>query len=650
MKNNPTYQHERTVYLVGNPNTGKTSLFNQLTGLNQRVGNFPGITVEKKSGSFTSATGRKINIIDLPGVYSLDSQSTDEKLAADYIKNSQNEIILIVTDATNLKRNLLLATQIMDLHKPIVIAVNMMDLLQKANMEIDISKLSKLLGVPVIPVNARIGKGIEELKYVLAHHDISAAHDFLGPQSAHPLMDENLLRYNKIDSIIKQTVSKRGENKLARQTLVFDNIITHKYLGFIIFMLIIFMIFQAILSWSAYPMDWIENLFIRLSESLQNTLPAGTFTDLLTHGIIPGISGVAVFIPQIALLFFFITLLEDSGYLARVSYIMDRLLRPFGLNGKSIIPMLSSTACAVPSIMGTRIISNKKERLITILVLPLISCSARIPVYTLLIAFAIPPEMTLGIFNMQGVVLMSLYLLSFVTALVVAYVLKFIIKTKEKSHFVIEMPIYRVPRMKSVLLTMYQKVQIFMLDAGKIILAISIVLWALSSYGPGNTMKEIEKKYQSAQLKQQHTANELQQMKQSELLEASYAGMLGKTIEPVIQPLGYDWKIGIALISSFAAREVFVGTMSTLYSIGDDNELKLLEKLRQAKNPETGKPVYTFAVAISLLLFYVFAMQCMATLAIVKKETGSWKWPLVQLIYMGALAYGSAFVAFRLLS
>ena len=649
MKKEKTYQ-ERTVYLVGNPNTGKTSLFNQLTGLNQRVGNFPGITVEKKTGSFISPTGKKINIIDLPGVYSLDSQSADEKLAADYIKKSKDEIILIVTDATNLKRNLVLATQIMDLKKTIVIAVNMMDLLQKANMDIDFGKLSKLLGVPIIPVNARIGKGIDELKYALANHDISASKSFLGEHSKHPLMDENLLRYNKIDSIIKQTVHKKGENKLALQTLRFDKWITHKYFGFLIFLSIMFMIFQAIFSWSAYPMEWIETVFLQLSETIQTKLPQGTFTDLLSNGIIPGISGVAVFIPQIALLFFFITILEDSGYLARVSYIMDRLLRPFGLNGKSIIPMLSSTACAVPSIMGTRIISNKKERLITILVLPLISCSARIPVYTLLIAFAIPADMSLGPFNMQGVVLMSLYLISFISALLVAYVLKFLVKTNEKSRFVIEIPIYRIPRIKSVLPTMYQKVRIFMVDAGKIILAISIVLWALSSYGPADKMQKIEEKYRSDAVKQQFSEKEIAQLIQTEKLENSYAGILGKTIEPMIKPLGYDWKIGIALISSFAAREVFVGTMSTLYSIGDENEVKLIEKLREAKNPVTGKPVYTFAVAISLLLFYVFALQCMATLAIVKKETGSWKWPIVQVLYMGALAYGSAYLAYHLLS
>jgi ferrous iron transport protein B len=640
---------EQTVYLVGNPNTGKTSLFNQLTGLNQRVGNFPGVTVEKKTGSFTTATGKKINIIDLPGVYSLDSLSADEKLAADYIKQSKNEIILIVTDATNLKRNLVLATQIMDLNKPVVIAVNMMDLLQKANMEIDFTKLSKLLGVPIVPINARIGKGIDELKYALANFKNNKT-SFLGKQLEHPLVDEKLLRYNKIDSIIRQTVHIKGENKLALQTLNIDKFVTHKYFGFLIFLLVMFMIFQAIFSWSAYPMDWIENLFLQLSQNLQTILPAGTFTDLLTEGVIPGISGVAVFIPQIALLFFFITLLEDSGYLARVSYIMDRILRPFGLNGKSVIPMLSSTACAVPSIMGTRIISNKKERLITILVLPLISCSARIPVYTLLIAFAIPAEMTLGPFNMQGIVLMSLYMISFISALLVSYVLKFIVKTNEKSRFVIEMPIYRIPRLKSVLLTMYQKVKIFMVDAGKIILAISIVLWALSSYGPSSKMKEIEEKYQSSEIINKYTEDEISQLKQTEKLENSFAGILGKTIEPIIRPLGYDWKIGIALISSFAAREVFVGTMSTLYSIEGENEVKLLEKLRQAKNPQTGKPVYTFAVAISLLLFYVFAMQCMATLAIVKKETESWKWPIVQFLYMGILAYSTAFMAYHFLS
>lgn len=641
------------VLLVGNPNTGKSTLFNALTGLHQKVGNFPGVTVDKKSGTY-KVNDTTIELVDLPGTYNLTPNSEDEKVTEQFIKNADNDdVIVVVVDVTNLKRNLLLLTQILDLGKKVVLVLNMMDLLQKNKQEINVAKLASLIGIQVIPINAQLGKGVSELKLAILEAKKGVV-KFVEASNSVGGVDEAMQRYQKINQIVDQCLSLKGEDKNIGLTRKIDNIITHKYYGYLIFLSLMLIIFQAIFSWSSYPMELIESGFLWVGEWLGSTLPPGILNDLIVNGIVAGLSGVFVFVPQIAILFAFIIILEDTGYMSRVSFLMDRILRQFGLNGKSIIPLLSSTACAVPAIMSTRTITNFKERLITIMVAPLISCSARIPVYTLLIALIIPKDKTIGFFNLQGLLMMGLYLIGFLAALAAAWVMKMLIKSKERSSFIMEMPIYRMPRWKNVGLSIFSKVNVFLFDAGKIIVAISIVLWVLSSYAPSGKFEQIEAKYAHVEtdnyLSQENT-DDIQSKIASEKLEASYAGIIGKTIEPLIQPIGFDWKIGISLVTSFAAREVFVGTMATLYSVGDeDNTSSIREKMMMAKNTKTGEKLYTLATTLSLLIFYAFAMQCMATLAVVYRETKSYKWPLIQLVYMGVLAYASSFIVYHLFS
>ncbi|KJS05076.1 MAG: hypothetical protein VR77_09575 [Flavobacteriales bacterium BRH_c54] len=633
----------KTIYLVGNPNTGKSSLFNALTGLTQKTGNFPGVTVDKKSG-YTNINNQQIEVVDLPGTYSLNPEAEDERVAANTIKNiNDDELIIVVADVTNLKRNLFLCTQIIDLGKPVVLVLNMMDLLQKSNQRINLDKISALLQIPVVPVNARIKKGINELKEIVSKYQFKKA-----SFSSNKLTPSE--RYEKITTVISACLQGGEANRWINRTKKIDNILTHKIYGYLIFLSILFVIFQAIFSWSAYPMELIEEGFAMLGGLVESWMPKGVLSDLIVNGILAGLSGIVVFVPQIALLFAFITILEDTGYMSRVSFLMDRLLRPFGLNGKSIIPLISSIACAVPAIMSTRSINNLKERLITIMVAPLISCSARIPVYTLLIALVIPAEQQVGIFNLQGIVMMGLYLIGFLAALFAALIFKWILKSKGKTNFIMEMPIYRLPKWSNIGFSVYNKVKVFLFEAGKIIIAISIVLWGLSSYGPGDTFEKIEEKYASPAFENEDE-NEINTLIASEKLEASYAAYLGKTIEPLIKPIGFDWKIGISLVTSFAAREVFVGTMATLYSVGDeDNTTSIREKMLQAKNPETGDRLYNRATTFSLLIFYAFAMQCMATLAVVYRETKSYKWPIIQVVYMGALAYVSSWIVYTIFS
>lgn len=635
----------KNIVLIGNPNTGKSTLFNSLTGLNQKIGNFPGVTVDKKTGSFKYKE-TKINVVDLPGTYSLAPNSEDERVAKNYIENTnKDDLIIVVADATNLKRNLLLFSQIIDLDKQVILVLNMMDLLQKNKQEINFDKLSKSLNCPIIPINAILNKGINQLKEAVYNYKENK-NSFLVNNSSKTI-DETMLRINKINTIVADVFSENGKNKSYLLTKKIDNIVTHKVYGYLIFFGILLFIFQAIFSWASYPMDLIDNGFSLLCDYVSTLLPKGMANDLIVNGILAGLGGIVIFVPQIAILFAFITILEDTGYMSRVSFLMDRILRQFGLNGKSVIPLLSSTACAIPAIMGARTIANYKERLITIMVAPLISCSARIPVYTILIALVVSEDESYGIFNLQGLLVMGLYLLGFVTALFSAWVMKLIIKSKEKSTFTLEMPVYRAPRWKNVGFEIINKVKVFLFDAGKIIIAISIILWVLSSYAPANNFEEINEKYSNSSL----TKNETNALIASDKLEASYAGIIGKTIEPIIEPLGFDWKIGISLVTSFAAREVFVGTMATLYSVGDaDNTLSIREKMMAATNHKTGEKIYTKATTFSLLIFYVFAMQCMATLAIVYRETNSIKWPIIQVVYMGALAYLSSLLVYNILS
>lgn len=670
-----------SIALIGNPNSGKSTLFNSLTGLHQKTGNYSGVTVDKHYGSYKHHNV-EYQLTDLPGTYSLYPKSIDEEVACKaLLSNSEKiDVVVIVVDSSNLKRHLLLATQVIDLKKPCVMALNMIDEAEKNNITIYKEELEKLLGISVIATNSRNKEGIKELKEAIINAKVSDTifYNFEKQKQLFPNADsyeqiitsqfndkhtnnelikgfelaDNIHRFAKINYIVAKCI-KQPEQLSKSITQKLDSFFTHKIFGFAFFFLVLLIIFQFIFYVAEYPMTWIEEGFSYLMNLTATSLPQGQFNDLLVNGILAGISGIVVFVPQIALLFFFIAILEDTGYMARASFILDKVMRRFGLNGKSVIPMISSVACAVPSIMSTRTITNWKDRIITILVTPLISCSARLPVYTLLISIMFAGKQTFLGFNYQGLVLMAMYLLGFAAALLAALVLKRFLKTSEKSYFIMELPVYRKPQWQTVAMLVFDKVKVFLFDAGKIILAISVVLWFLTSHAPSNSFDTIETKYNKIIVATNNdsikTIYEAQM--QSEKLEASYAGILGKKMEPVIKPLGFDWKIGIALITSFAAREVFVGTMATIYSSGDsENTETLREKLIAEKNFETQQPSYTNAVCWSLLVFYVFAMQCMSTLATTYRETKHWKWPTIQLVFMTGLAYLSSFFIYSVFS
>ncbi|MBL7931435.1 MAG: ferrous iron transport protein B [Bacteroidia bacterium] len=666
------------IALLGNPNAGKSSLFNGLTGLNQKTGNYAGVTVDRQEGKtiFVKDEQRyKFSVIDLPGIYSLFPKSNDEEIACKTLLDPQENIdtIVIVADATNLKRNLLLATQLIDLKFKTVVALSMFDEATAQDIRIDIKGLSETLGVEIVPVDSRKKIGFPKLKeaivnarvsdsffYDLQSGFISSAGSYrtfientlkpAGPEKQQEDADK-LYRFNTINYMVTKFVKSPDQLSRKEITAKIDRLTTHRVFGYVILLAVLFLVFQFIFYVSESPMDWIEKVFLSLGDSVRENLPEGQINDLITNGIIPGISGVIMFVPQIAFLFLFIGFLEDSGYMARASFIMDKVMRRFGLNGKSVIPLISGTACAVPSIMATRSISNMKERLITIFILPLISCSARLPVYTLLIAVLYPDNTFFGIFNSKGLALFLLYMLGFAVTLITAFFLKRFVKTKETSFFVMELPVYRWPQAKNIGIMVYSKVKVFIQEAGKIILAISVILWFLSSHGITEQYKELEK--QETALKTQiHSPQHEVALKtiETQKLEHSVIGNLGHVIEPVIKPLGFDWKIGIALITSFAAREVFVGTMATIYQSTDkENTESIREKLMNERH-ENGEPVYTKAVCWSLLIFYAFALQCISTIAVVKRETKSWKWVIAQLVFMSGLAYSSAFIVYQVLS
>lgn len=652
----------KKVGLFGNPNTGKSSLFNRLTGLKQRVGNFPGVTVDKQSGNLKFGN-QTVQIIDFPGTYSIYPRSKDEQVVYKVISNPNHadypDLAIVVVDASNLERNLLLFSQIYDLGIPTVLVLNLTDVAAKNGLVIHTDQLqTHFPNTTIVRSNARVGLGMKELQEVITQSSVLEkppvkqdspeliAMDDLLAQSA-----DTAARFERIKRIVGDVVTKR-ENPVSQQfSSKLDRWLVHPILGYVIFFSVLLIIFQTVFSLASYPMDWIDMGFANLSEWTSSVLPEGLFSRLLTEGIIPGIGGVLIFIPQIGLLFFLISILEETGYMARVVFIMDKLMRPFGLNGKSVVPLISSAACAIPGVMATRTIQSWNERLTTILVAPLMSCSARIPVYTLLIALVIPDQQIWGFLNLQGLVLFGLYALGLVTALLVALVIKqFFRKSTERSVFLLELPAYKAPRWANVGLEVFQKVKLFVFDAGKIILAISIILWALASFGPGDDMDKAAAAVMAPANQNPMTVTTYEDQVAAAKLEHSYMGILGKSIEPVIKPLGYDWKMGISLLTSFAAREVFVGSLATIYSVHQesDDPKPLIDRLRSEKYPD-GKPVYTLASGVSLLVFYAFAMQCMATLAVVKRETKSWKWPLIQLGYMGVLAYLGAFIAYQLL-
>lgn len=691
------------VALIGNPNVGKTSVFNQLTGLNQQVGNYPGITVEKKMGFCKLPNNIKANILDLPGTYSLNASSIDESVVIELLLNKNDrlypDVALVVVDVENLKRNLLLYTQIKDLEIPTILVINMADRMEHKGITLDIPYLEAHLKTKIALISSRKGHGIEELKkLIISYKTISSepclnasvidVEYFNSLRNAFPnqllyklwlviTQDVNFLnlerneirssftkshsdlkrlqqketikRYQFINDVLKESlqvdssVAKDFRSKL-------DRILTHKIWGYAIFFVILFVIFQSIFEWSKIPMDFIDTTFAALSTLAYEHLPSGMLTNLISQGIIPGIGGILIFIPQIAFLFLFISILEESGYMSRVVFLMDKIMRRFGLSGKSVVPLISGTACAIPAIMATRNIENWKERLITILVTPFTTCSARLPVYAIIIGLVIPDTYVLGILNVQGLTLMLLYVIGFGMAIFSAYILNIILKVKGKTFFVVEMPNYKLPMFKNVAINVVEKTKAFVAGAGKIILAISIILWFLASYGPGEQFKNAEKIILENTKANPLSTTEFENAVASQKLENSYIGLMGRGIEPLISPLGYDWKIGIAIISSFAAREVFVGTLATIYSVGGtDNENTIKSKMAEEVNPVTGEKIFNFASGISLLMFYAFAMQCASTLAITKKETNSWKWPAGQLVFMSILAYVVALIAFQIL-
>lgn len=735
------------IALVGNPNSGKTSLFNALTGLNQKVGNFPGVTVDKKTGFSRISENLNATIIDLPGTYSLYPKRADEWVAYKVLIGEDTSIkpdmIVLIADASNLKRNLLFCSQIIDLKIPLVIALTMMDLAKQKGTQIDIPGMERELGVPIIPINPRKNKGMPALRksieqlaesdrhfpardfidesivntaavsvlkkympdasnYKVIHYLINNEHFSLEKSLNEKIeqvkqdhnfnatktqAEEIMQRYTRIKYIMQQTVVENDPLQKTLFTERLDDILLHRTWGYVILISVLFIMFQSVFWLAQFPMNGIEWSFGKLGGWLAGVLPAGWFSDLFINGIVAGLSGIIVFVPQIMILFGMTTLLEDTGYMARISFLTDKLMRKVGLNGKSVMPMISGYACAVPAIMSARNIENKKERLLTILITPLMSCSARLPVYTILISLIIPSKLYLGFISLPGLVMMALYLLGTVLALIVAWVMKWFIKSAERSFFILELPVYRSPRWKNIVTTMIEKARIFVFDAGKVIMVISLLLWALSTYGPPKKMEGVtaqydalakgkadegmllgkEKiaafgtaasadtaalriKYDSLAQKNTDEADQIETDRKTALLQNSFAGSLGKYIEPTIRPLGYDWKIGIALITSFAAREVFVGTMATLYSVGgdaDENSSTLRQKMASAKRAD-GTKVYDLATGLSLLVFYVIAMQCMSTLVIVKRETKTWKWPVIQFIYMTGLAYLLSWVTYIL--
>lgn len=693
-----------TVALIGNPNTGKTSVFNQLTGLNQQVGNYPGITVEKKLGFCKLPNHVKANILDLPGTYSLNASSIDENVVIELLLNKNDklypDVAVVVTDVENLKRNLLLFTQIKDLEIPTILVINMTDRMKSKGISLNISHLEEQLKTKIVLVSTRKGIGIEDLKNQIADYKSLSTEPCLNASSIDPeyfnklrhafpdqllyklwlviTQDVNFLNLERMEIANEFTKSHSELKRLQQKETIkryqfindtlkvglvidkesatdfrsqLDKILTHKIFGYLIFFGILFLIFQSIFDWSSVPMDFIDATFADLASYAKSHLPAGEFTNLLSDGIIPGIGGIVIFIPQIAVLFLFISVLEESGYMSRVVFLMDKIMRRYGLSGKSVVPLISGTACAIPAIMSARNIENWKERLITILVTPFITCSARLPVYAILISLIIPEKRVFGIFSLQGATLMILYLLGFGMALFSAFILNKILKLKTKSYFVVEMPSYKLPLLKNVAINIIEKTKAFVFGAGKIILAISIILWFLGSHGPkatfGNAQKIVETEVYSSPKKINPSV--IPALVSEYRLEHSYIGTIGKSLEPVIQPLGYDWKIGIAVVTSFAAREVFVGTLATIYSVENSDDDGTIKSKMKADLREDGTKMFNFATGVSLLLFYAFAMQCASTLAITKKETNSWKWPMIQLFFMSGFAYVTALIAYQFL-
>lgn len=689
------------VAIAGNPNAGKTSLFNALTGLRQKVANYPGVTVERKEGLWHLAEDLPAaRLIDLPGLYSLEASSIDEKIARDVLTGrvagfAAPDVIIAVVDATNLARNLYLATQLLEFGHPVVVALTMMDMAERRGIEIDVARLSELLGVPVVPVVAPQRRGLDELARCVARiaqerpsvaprwklppdiaREIEALSEDESPRARLAAMETlfgeeaprdathremveaarrrlqardpnwwqapTLARYAFIERVVAEVERVAAATRDA--TTAIDRIVTHRLFGPLILLVIMLLVFQTIFAWAQVPMDLIDSAFGRLAQKTHEWLPPGLFTDLLADGIIAGVGGVLVFLPQITLLFLFITLLEDSGYMSRAAFIMDRLMRGVGLHGKAFVPLLSSFACAIPGIMATRTIENPKDRLTTILIAPFMSCSARLPVYTLMIAAFFSERTVFGFLSVGALLIMAMYLLGITAAICAAWIFKRTILRGPTPPLIMELPPYRWPNPLTVLQTIWSRAWLFIRRAGTVILAISIILWALANFPRLDREEFVKRANVSA-------ADEttLEKMLASEQLKQSFAGRLGHLIEPVITPLGFDWQMGIGLISSFAARETLVSTLSIVYNVGteaDASSPSLIEAIRNATRSD-GRPAWTPLVAISMMVFFVLACQCMSTVAIVRRETNSWRWPIFMVLYMTLVAYLASFATYQ---
>jgi ferrous iron transport protein B len=659
--------------LVGSPNSGKTTLFNALTGLHQKTANYPGVTVEKFYGEF-HFQNKHIQLIDLPGIYSLYSTAEDEKLAIQEILHSAYDGIILVVNAHQFEKNLLLILQILELKKPTILVLNMIDEAQKNNIQFDISALKNLFNVEIVATNARTKQGIQDLLEKLSSikESTSSFYDFNLLKNYHHLIPESINNYEdwlkyyhsesnleKLQVIVdadlnyKKNIQQYILNKCVSKSNVvknnlksFDKYLTHKFYGFVFLLITLLITFQLVFFIAEYPMEWLEWIMNNVTIYLKSILPDSELANLIVDGILPGITGVLIFIPQIAVLFLVIGILEESGYMARISFLLDSIFNKFGLSGKSLIPLVSGVACAVPSILSTRTITNPKEKLITILVLPFMSCSARLPVYTLLISLIFPENETFLFFNIKGLVLFALYLFGLLMALIYAWIFHKIIHQNKKTFFFIELPSYKLPHWKNLMIIVWNKVKIFITDAGKIIVAISIILWYLSTHTFSSIQNNLNNKYS-----ERFDNDSINIAYKRELLENSYIGLIGKKIEPIIAQLGYDWKIGISLLTSFAAREVFVGTMATLYSsASEDDIISLREKIATAKHSDTNTPVFTTATNVSLLIYYALAMQCISTMVVVYRELKSLKWMIIQFLIMTGTAYLLSFLAYTLIS
>ena len=646
-----------TIALAGNPNAGKTTLFNALTGLKQKVANYPGVTVERKIGVW-DVNGTAAKLIDLPGLYSLETTSIDEKIAGDVLLGKiegidRPDVVVAVVDATNLERNLYLVTQILEYGIPVVVALTMIDVFEKQKHEIDVTRLSENLGIPVVRIDAKSGRGVDELEDAVTA--AKGSRPVLGIEFENEALDDAnakiFSRYKFISDAIQDSV-RHNDRDAHRVSDKIDRVLTHKFFGLLILIGVLLLIFQAIFTWATVPMDLLDSGFGALGDAARAGMPEGILTDLVVDGIVAGVGGVLVFLPQILLLFLFISLLEDSGYMARAAFLMDRLMSRIGLHGKAFLPLISSFACAIPGIMATRTIEDRRDRFATIMIAPFMSCSARLPVYTLMIAAFFAGQTVLGFISLGAVLMLAMYALGLVFAVIVAFILKRTVLKAPPPPFIMELPPYRVPNVRTVLMNMIERSWLFVKRAGTVILAISIILWGLMYFprtevritgGNPSVNEGAVTADEGTPLDSRVSARE------SEQLRNSFAGRLGHVIEPAIAPLGFDWKIGVALIASFAAREVLVSTLSIIYNVGKDaNEESetLISAIRDEKRDD-GSPVWTPLTALTLMVFFVLAMQCMSTVAVVRRETNSWRWPLFMVGYMTALAYFAAFLTYQ---